>query len=355
MTAPASNPTEKAPETKQLRKAVSDMFTTTVLTRGTTERPYCAFPTIVPDGDNILIAYKQGSGHYKDEGITSFMRIKKDGTILEEGLAAAVPGFNTQNAELIALPDGSIRCYLDIQDYNQGKKRTGVVTYDYSAGKFTAREGILTDTAGLRYGYVFDAADFAGGSCMLAMTFPELASDGKQKTVELLYSADNGETWEDKVYLDRLTGLSLNESSLCAVGDKLYIFCRPYSDNCCLLVLDRDFKLLKILKYDEKADGVCKIGRPKLFFRDGALWCVLRNHKTADAPMELMMLKLDPETLVIRKQYILDDTKPSDGYYAEPYFDGDTFCVVTYKMNGAEKPDILLLRADWKKLTADEK
>ena len=338
-----------------LRKAVSDMFTTTVLTTGTSERPYCAFPTLVPAGDDILIAYKQGSGHYKDEGITSFLRIRKDGTVLGEGLAAAVPGFNTQNAELIALPDGTIRCYLDIQDPTQGKKRMGVVSCDYRDGAFIARDGVLTDTAGLRYGYVFDAADFADGCCMLAMTFPELAADGKQKTVELLCSADNGETWEDKVSLDALSGLSLNESTLCAAGDMLYVFCRPYSNDCCLLVFDRDFHLVKTARYSEKSDGICRIGRPKLFLRDGYLWCILRNHKTADAPMELMMLKIDPDSLEIRQQYILDDTQPGDGYYAEHYFDGDTFCVVTYKTNGTQKPDILLLRTDWKGLTADEK
>ena len=62
----------------------------------------------------------------------------------------------TQNAELIRLRDGSVRCWIDVQDYQSGKARTGAICYAYKDGAFAAVPGVLTDTDGRRYGYVFD-------------------------------------------------------------------------------------------------------------------------------------------------------------------------------------------------------
>jgi len=66
--------------------------------------------------------------------------------------------------------------------------------------------------------------------------------------------------------------------------------------------------------------------------------------------MELLLVKIHPETLALEQTVVLDDTQPKDGYYAEHYFDGDTFCVVTYKMTDTEKPDLVLLTFDWNEL-----
>jgi len=95
---------------------------------------------------------------------------------------------------------------------------------------------------------------------------------------------------------------------------------------------------------------ILNIGRPKLFVKDGSLYGILRNHRTADSPMELLLVKIHPETLALEQTVVLDDTQPKDGYYAEHYFDGDTFCVVTYKMTDTEKPDLVLLTFDWNEL-----
>ena len=67
--------------------------------------------------------------------------------------------------------------------------------------------------------------------------------------------------------------------------------------------------------------------------------------------MELALLHIDPETLSVVRYTVLDDEKPADGYYAEPYFDGASFNVVTYRISGRDSSDILLLRCDWGELS----
>lgn len=323
--------------------------TSKILYTGSDERPYCAFPTLIETQEGILLAWKQGISHLGDEGITSYLLMDKDGTIRSKGTAAAVPEFNTQNAELLAMPDGSIRCYLDIQDYRNHKKRTGVIVYEYRNGSFERIPGILTDTDSKQYGYVFDGAEWNGKYLMLAMTFPELDYPNPQKTVEILSSADNGTAWTDTVCLDELLDAPLNESTLAVLGDKLYVLCRSYQKEMYLAVLDSSMKMVKSAVYGEQ-DGIFSIGRPKLFIKDGSLYGIIRNHHTADSPMELILVKIHPETLRMEKTVVLDDTQPKDGYYAEHYFDGDSFCVVTYKTTETDKPDLVLLTFDWNEL-----
>ncbi|MBR3696116.1 MAG: hypothetical protein IKL98_07735, partial [Akkermansia sp.] len=62
------------------------------------------------------------------------------------------------------------------------------------------------------------------------------------------------------------------------------------------------------------------------------------------------MNRYNIETLEIEKTVVIDAEKPRDGYYAEQYFDGDNFCVVTYRITDSEAPDIILLRYDWNEL-----
>ena len=325
--------------------------TSRILYPGDSERPYCAFPTLVETPDGILLAWKQGVSHMGDEGITPYLWMDRDGTVRSTGigLAAAVEGFNTQNAELLTMPDGTIRCYLDIQDYRNTKTRTGTIVYEYRNGAFERIPGILTDTDGKQYGYVFDGAEWQGQYRMLAMTFPELDYPNPQKTVEILTSPDNGETWTDTACLDKLLDAPLNESTLAVLDDKLYVLCRSYRKETYLAVFDETMNMANSAVYGE-ADEIVNIGRPKLFAKDGALYGIMRNHRTADSPMELILVKIHPETLAIEKTVVLDNTQPKDGYYAEHYFDGNTFCVVTYKMTGTDKPDLVLLTFDWDEL-----
>ncbi len=323
--------------------------TSKILYAGSEERPYCAFPTLVETPDGILLAWKQGISHMGDEGVTPYLWMEKDGTIRSSGMAAAVEGFNTQNAELLTMPDGSIRCYLDIQDYRNSKTRTGTIVYEYRNGTFERIPGILTDTDGKQYGYVFDGLEWNGQYRMLAMTFPELDYPNPQKTVEILSSDDHGTTWTDSACLDKLLDAPLNESTLAVLDDKLYVLCRSYRKETYLAVLDSSMTTVNSAVYGEP-ENILNIGRPKLFVKDGSLYGIMRNHRTADSPMELILVKIHPETLVLEQTIVLDDTQPKDGYYAEHYFDGDTFCVVTYKMTDTDKPDLVLLTFDWNEL-----
>lgn len=320
-----------------------------ILYSGSEERPYCAFPTLLETQEGILLAWKQGISHLGDEGITPYLLMDRDGTICSSGTAAAVKEFNTQNAELLAMPDGTVRCYLDIQDYRNRKKRTGAIVYEYQKGSFERIPGILTDTDGKQYGYVFDGLEWNGRYLMLAMTFPELDYPNPQKTVEILSSDDNGSTWTDAACLDVLLDAPLNESTLAVLDDKLYVLCRSYGKESYLAVLDSSMKMINSAVYGAK-ESIFNIGRPKLFVKDGSLYGIMRNHHTADAPMELILIKIHPETLGIEKTVVLDDTQPKDGYYAEHYFDGDRFCVVTYKTADTDKPDLFLLTFDWNEL-----
>ena len=323
--------------------------TSKLLYAGSTDRPYCAFPTLTETADGILLAWKQGVSHMGDEGVTSFLRMDKDGTIRSIGLAAAVENFNTQNAELLTMPDGTIHCYLDIQDYRNHKTRTGAILYTYRDGGFERVPGVLTDTDGKQYGYIFDGLEWQGRYWMLAMTFPELDSPIPQKAVEILTSLDNGRTWKDIVCLDKLLGVPLNESALAVLDNRLYVLCRSYRKETCIAVFDQTLTMVNSAVYGE-TEHIVHIGRPKLFVKDGALYGIMRNHRTTDSPMELLLIKIHPETLAIEQTIVLDDTQPADGYYAEQYFDGDTFCVVTYLTTDTDKPDIVLLTFNWNEL-----
>ena len=339
------------PETeKYTYEVIETDVSAKVLYAGNKKYPYCAFPTLVETDDGILCAWKQGVSHMGDESITSYMWMDKDGTVRSTELLAQVPGFNTQNAELLIMPDGTIRCYLDIQDYKNGKTRTGTRVYEYRDGAFEALPGILTDTEGKQYGYVFDGLEWQGRYWMLAMTFPELDYPDSRKSVELLVSDDNGETWTDMLCLDTLLDASLNESTLAVLDNNLYILCRGYDKKAHLAVLDEALNMVDSTVYDDSI-GIYNTGRPKLFVKDGSLYSILRNYRTIHfSSMDLSMLRINPETLVIEKKVILEDDKIQDGYYAEHYFVDDTFYLITYMPNYSDTPDITLLTFDWNEI-----
>ena len=133
--------------------------TKTILTRGTQERPYCAFPSLAETEEGILCAFKTGITHYADEGQIRCMLLDKAGNVLKNEVLSAVPGFNAQNVELLTMPNGTVQAHVDIQDYHNQelkKSRTGSLIYEYRNGKFELLDGKLVDTDGVLYGYVFD-------------------------------------------------------------------------------------------------------------------------------------------------------------------------------------------------------
>ncbi len=319
----------------------------TVLYSGNTDRPYCAFPSILETNKGILCAFKQGTNHAWDEGITTGLLLRKDGTILQKGIIA-IPSINTQNAELLRLKDRTVVCWIDRQDNQSSTQRMGSVCYPFRNGTFIPEGGILTDTAGIRYGYVFDSIPWQDQDFMLEMTFPELPSPTPRKTVSLLTSRD-GITWEETLRLDSLLNASVNESSLAILNDTLYIFCRGYDRLGYMVALVKNGGKIARRTYGE-ADGIFNTGRPKLFVRDGKFYAVMRNYGTADNTiMRLDLIRFNPVTLRAEEFCILDES-PTDGYYAEPYFDGDEFCLITYKCAEKATPSTVLLRYTWSDL-----
>ena len=319
---------------------------TVILASGEGKNRYCAFPSITETNGHILCAWKQGTGH-ASSGDAAYLEMTADGEILRSGVIPNTDGAIWQNTELIKMPDGSAVCWIDKQNGNN--KRLGAQAYRYTPAGFEPIPGGLTDTEGKRYGYVFDGTLWNGRYYLLAMTFPELDAAGKRKTVELLSSEDGG-TWRDELCLDAVCNYPLNESSFAAVGDTLFILCRSYRPEAPLIAVDGGMNVLRQTVFGEE-NGICSIGRPKLFIKDGGLYGIMRNHRAAKSPMELALLQIDPETLSIVRYTVLDDEKPADGYYAEPYFDGASFNVVTYRISGRDSSDILLLRYDWGELS----
>jgi len=318
---------------------------TIILSSGDGNNRYCAFPSIVETNGHILCAWKQGSGH-ASSGDAAYLEMTPDGDVLCSGVIPNTDGAIWQNTELILTQDGSAICWIDKQNVNN--KRLGAQAYRYTSAGFEAIPGVLTDTEGKRYGYVFDGTAWKGKYYLLAMTFPELDLAGERKTVELL-SSDDCRIWHDEFCLDDACGLPLNESSFAAIGDTLFILCRSYRPEAALIAIDCGMNVLQKTVYGEE-NGILWIGRPKLFVKDGGLYGIMRNHRSDNSPMELALLHIDPETLSIMRYNVLDDDKPADGYYAEPYFNGASFNVVTYRISGQDSSDILLLRYDWEEL-----
>jgi len=323
----------------------------TTLTTGTPERPYCAFPSLAETEEGILCAYKTGVEHYADEGQIRFMLLDKAGSVLKDEVLSAVPGYNAQNVELLTMPDGTVQAHVDIQDYHNEKlrkSRVGSIVYEYRNGTFELLDGKLTDKNGTVYGYVFDGTEFGGRYVMAVITFKELTPDNPRQTVQLLATDDNGHTWEEVADVSGCTGDLINESSLCVYDGKLYIAIRPMQkEYMYFAVFDSAYNMVQLKKLD-RTDGVEGIGRPKLFLRDGSMYMIIRNRILTDRPMRLDLLKINTETLTPEKFTVLDDAVTGDGYYAEQYFDGEDFCVITYRYNeNGSAPDIVHIRYSW--------
>lgn len=320
-----------------------------VLFSGSAEHRYCAFPSIVPLDDTILCMFKLGDSHAGSAGCIAYLRFLRDGTVTDSGIAATPEeGKNDQNVEVLSFPDGSVRYYVDVQDAAPVGKRYGMfcgsVLTDGGKLAFPHDPAVVTDTDGTPYGYAFDGTAVPGGYLMLAMTFPELAGPDPEKTPVLLFSED-GKRWRKRLKLNEAFDGNYNESAICTIGDTVFLAVRGYEGTTVFAACDSDGTVRCFRRITRGSDGIDEIGRPSLFVRDGALYCLCRV--VAGRPMELRLLRLDPDTLAIREQHLLDQGT-RDGYYAEGYMDGNDFCVVTYKEHdGEDKPSIVLLRYPW--------
>jgi len=119
-----------------------------------------------------------------------------------------------------------------------------------------------------------------------------------------------------------------------------------------------DFNLIQEANITENNTSMSSyIGRPRLFSYDGAYFLIGRNWPAPnrELPMEIALIRFDPETLTVEKHYVLDNEEQgdvTDGYYTCPILvdTGErTFLnVFTYKALFGNSPDILRLQFDSK-------
>ena len=166
--------------------------------------------------------------------------------------------------------------------------------------------------------------------------------------MHLLATDDNGRTWENVADVSACVNDFINESSLCVYNGKLYIAIRPTKQEYMILaVLDSDFRLVHLRRLCTE-EGISEIGRPKLFLRDGKMYMIIRNRIKEGRIMRLDLIRLNTETLLPEKITVIDDEYTKDGQYAEPYFDGEDICIITYRCNdGGATPDITHFRCRW--------
>ena len=342
------------------------------------EPAYLAFPTLVRlDEREILVSYKRGRAHALDTGaqleVLRFdIRAKE---VASQKFSVGEDGKIYQMGEWIEFPSGRIGLFADVQQVvPDGKRnrhhRTGATwCVSDDRGRTFGDIRPMGAVDGVEYGYIFEGLISRGKTFMLAMAFPELTErksffdeDGKRVygQVSVLVSADEGASWKHVRNLSReFGGIDINESSLVAQGDGFIVATRGYDGKARLHAVDQDFRFRKQrdLTSDHSAIGGV-IGRPRLFWKDDALYLMGRNHPPKRGSMELALLRIDPESLAAERYVVLDPdegTRVGDSYYAVPYFrdEGDTafLNVITYRqLPGRRQPDIVRLEFPWSQI-----
>lgn len=324
--------------------------------RGTGTQDYLAFPAITPSGENeILLSHKRGKAHVNDLGaVLEIVRFDlESGRSLQEPIQLAIPDEVMQMGEWVRFPDGTLGTYIDALTVDEEGKhiRTGLVrSISRDNGKSFGpleRVGIID---GVEYGYLFDAATIGQRLYALIMTFEYLV--GGRRSVDALYTDDNGATWHFIRNLSQEFGnIRINESSLIPYKDGFLIATRGYDNMQRLHQVDMDFNLIKETNITEETPSISSyIGRPRLFRYDGKYFLIGRNWRAPDRkiPMELALLRFDPMRLEVEKHFVLDNAeqgKVNDGYYPCPILvdtgDRKLLNVFDYRALFGNSPDIV--------------
>ncbi len=322
----------------------------------TGNRKYSAFPSIVRSSDStVLISFKVGQSHYKDTGfvglinynpITEKVRYKK--VILRDSL-------NSQNTEIFRAPNGDIVIYVDrqIPISSTGKIREGLYelrSFDY--GKTWIDRGDVNLIDNVRYGYSLDQVIESDTILALWMTFPELQGANGKRSVSVVKSIDNGNTWSFVKNLTDEFGEYFNECSIQKIGNEFIIIGRLDDKAAAVLFkTDKDFNLLKKENLTNKYSFIGGIGRPKLFLKDGFIYSIMRNVGN------LVICKIDPATLNVIKWSELfgQPEKIEDSHYAEHYFqykhNEEFLNIIDYAaINNGKFPQIIRLGFRWEEL-----
>ncbi len=302
---------------------------TIVSYRGTGAQDYLAFPSITPSGYNeIMISHKRGKAHVNDLGaVLEILRFDlESGHSLQEPIQLAITNEVMQMGEWVRFPDETLGTYIDALTVDEEGKhiRTGLVrSLSRDNGKSFGpleRVGIID---GVEYGYLFDTVTVGQRLYALIMTFEYLA--GERRSVDALYTDDNGQTWHFIRNLSQEFGdVPINESSLITYKNGFLVATRGYDNMQRLHQVDMDFNLINETNITEQTPSISSyIGRPRLFSLHGKYFLIGRNWRAPDRriPMELALLRLDPVRLEIEKHFVLDNAEQgrvTDGYYPCP-------------------------------------
>jgi len=334
---------------------------TIVSYRGTGTMDYLGFPAIVPSGENqIMLSYKRGLDHGWDPGaVLEIVRFDlKSGKAIQKPIQLGIPDRIMEMGEWVRFPDGTLGTYIDAQRTNDQRQAIriglrGAISRDN--GKTFGplkRVGVID---GVEYGYLFNSAIVGQRLYALIMTFEYLT--GGRRSVDALYTDDNGGTWHFIRNLSQEFGdIRINESSLLPYRDGFIVATRGYDNIQRLHEVDRDFKLRRQTKLTEETPTLGSyIGRPRLFTYGGEFFLIGRNWRKVDRsiPMELALLRFDPETFEVEEHFVLDNNEQgdvTDGYYTCPIIvdtgERKLLNVFTYKGLFGNSPDILRLQFD---------
>lgn len=334
---------------------------TIVSYRGTGTMDYLGFPAIVPSGDNeIMLSYKRGTDHGWDPG-SQLEIIRFDlqsGRPTQDPIQLGIPDRIMEMGEWVRFPDGTLSTYIDAQKTNDQKQaiRIGLRSATSRDNGRTfgplERVGIID---GVEYGYLFHSVIVGQRVYALIMTFEYLA--GGRRSVDALYTDDNGETWHFIRNLSQEFGhIRINESSLIPFEKGFLVATRGYDNRQRIHQVDINFKLIQEANITENTPSISSyIGRPRLFTYGGAYFLSGRNWRAPnrELPMELALIRFNPETLKVEKHFVLDNEeqgKVTDGYYTCPILvdtgDRKFLNVFTYKALFGNSPDILRLQFD---------
>lgn len=334
---------------------------TIVSYRGTGTMDYLGFPAIVPSGeDEIMLSYKRGMDHGWDPGaVLEIIRFDlKSGKAIQEPIQLGIPDRIMEMGEWVRFPDGTLGTYIDAQRTNDQRQAIriglrGAISRDngQSFGPLE-RVGVID---GVEYGYLFNSTIVGQRLYALIMTFEYLA--GGRRSVDALYTDDNGTSWHFLRNLSEEFGnIRINESSLIPYKDGFIVATRGYDNIQRLHQVDKEFNLLRQTNLTEETPTVgSHIGRPRLFTYAGKHFLIGRNWRNVDRsiPMELALLRFDPETFKVEEHFVLDNDAQgnvTDGYYTCPIIldtgDRKWLNVFTYKGLFGNSPDILRLQFD---------
>ncbi|MBH54275.1 MAG: hypothetical protein CMI18_08000 [Opitutaceae bacterium] len=329
--------------------------------RGTGTMDYLAFPAIVPSGKNeILLSYKRGRAHGRDPGARlEIIRFDlESGRAIQDPIQLGIPKAVMQMGEWVRFPDGTLGTFIDAQmrDEEGNNARIGLrraVSRDN--GKTFGpleRVGIID---GVEYGYLFDSAIIGQRLYALIMTFEYLA--GGRRSVDALYTDDNGKTWHFIRNLSQEFGnVPINESSLIPYKNGFLVTTRGYDNTQRIHQVDRDFNLIREANLTENTPSIdAYIGRPRLFTYGSKYFLIGRNFRPPyrEIPMELGLIRFNPESLKVERQFVLDNIeqgKVTDGYYPFPILveagDRVLLNVFDYRALQGNSPDIIRFQFD---------